>query len=185
MAGLARLQEEKLATHRRAFHDRAPLTSSSFSTPPPPTPPLLPSPTKPAKSPPPHVRRLSPEEMTMQREKELCFNYDEKFTRGHKCSSWFFLLIVDLEDDGEPSDDNPNTEATSSTQLTLDPPQDQISFYALSGHLDPETCTYWVGFRTTPSSYSSMAGACTIFCRSVLSIPWALVLSPHTLSGSW
>lgn len=75
----------------------------------------------------------------MQREKELCFNYDEKFTRGHKCSSWFFLLIADPEDDGEPSDDNPNTEATSSTQLTLDPPQDQISFYALSGHLAPET----------------------------------------------
>lgn len=75
----------------------------------------------------------------MCREKGLSFNCDEKFTRGHKCSSGIFLLIADPDDDSEPSSDNPNIDPNSSTPLKPDPTQAQISFYALSGHLSPKT----------------------------------------------
>jgi len=86
--GLARLQEEKLADQHRGAYDGPctcnPNPISTLLLPLPPTSPLLPSRAKP---PPPHVRRLSSEEITMRREKGLCFKCDEKFTRGHKCSS--------------------------------------------------------------------------------------------------
>ena len=110
--GLARLQEEKLADQcrgvSRGFRSRAQL-ALGFSLPPaplpPPIPPLLPSPAKP---PPLNVRRLSPEEITMRREKGLCFNCNKRFSRGHKCSSRFSLLFAAAEEEDEPSCTNPN-----------------------------------------------------------------------------
>lgn len=86
------------------------------------------------------LKRLSPKEVASRRERRLCFNYDEKFTRGHKCASRFFLLIAD--EDNDYGDENPKI--TPLPQMPKDspqtnPPQAQISFYALSGHLDLET----------------------------------------------
>lgn len=100
MATLPRLQEEKFSDNRHAFRDKNishvssvphyPLVPNSN-----PLSSLLPSPPK--KSPLP-FKRLSPEERAVHREKGICFNYDEKFSHGHKCSSKLFLLIADEED---------------------------------------------------------------------------------------
>lgn len=60
--------------------------------------PLLPSPTK---TPPLPVRRLTPEELASRCERGLCFYYDEKFMRGHRCASRFFLLVVDEEHEND------------------------------------------------------------------------------------
>jgi len=70
----------------------------------------------------------------MRREKGLCFQCDEKYSRGHKCSSSLFLLIMEDSDEVlEPHD----------PQLTLpeivpEPPPAQLSFNALSGHVVPK-----------------------------------------------
>lgn len=96
--GLARLQEEKFVDHYRSFCSRTlPSPSSTISscpssissTPPP----LLLTPLKPPSSLP--VKRLSPEELASRRECGLCFKFNEKFHRGHKCASKAFLLIMD------------------------------------------------------------------------------------------
>jgi len=39
--------------------------------------------------------------MLARREKELYYNYDEKFHPDHKCKAFFFLLVAK-----EPEDDN-------------------------------------------------------------------------------
>lgn len=136
VAGLARLQEEKLADQRRSthggLHERAPtlfplyyhrhLRVLRYY------PPLLNC-----------RRRLSPKEITMRREKGLCFNCDKKFTRGHKCSSHIFLLIEDPEEERENLGAIPNIDSSVPDPPMQDPTQAQISFYALSGHLAPET----------------------------------------------
>ena len=41
---------------------------------------------------------LSPAELPLRREKGLCFNCDEKFSRGHKCTPSLFLFVTDDED---------------------------------------------------------------------------------------
>lgn len=93
-ATLARLHEEKLADHRRPFRGR--FTSAPPSLLPTTLPPTLLPP--PAKPPPLPLKRISPEEMAIHREKGLCFNCNEKFSRGHRCSSKFFLFIAETED---------------------------------------------------------------------------------------
>lgn len=75
--------------------------------------------------------------MANRREKGLCFNCDEKFTRGHRCSSKFFLLIADEE--AAENVNNPTQEPLPHSENISDQPQAQISFYALPGHLAPKT----------------------------------------------
>lgn len=78
--------------------------------------------------------------MANRRERGLCFDYDEMFTRGHRCAPRFFLLIADeekLEDSANPNLITPDPTPEDPTQP--DPPEAQISFYALSGHSAPET----------------------------------------------
>ena len=41
------------------------------------------------------LRRLTSAEMADRREKGLCFNCDEKFSRGHHCQRLFYLEVVD------------------------------------------------------------------------------------------
>ena len=60
-----------------------------------PLPPLLSSPPRPL---PPPVKRLTPEELTSRREHGLCFNYNEKYQRGHHCTSRVLLLIAKEDD---------------------------------------------------------------------------------------
>ncbi|KAJ4749170.1 Sulfite exporter TauE/SafE family protein [Rhynchospora pubera] len=49
------------------------------------------------------LRRLTPTEMAERRQKGLCFNCDELYTRGHKCKRLFWLEIMDEDEQGESS----------------------------------------------------------------------------------
>lgn len=73
----------------------------------------------------------------MHGEKGLCFNCDEKFTRGHCCSSKLFLFIAD-EDELDPND-LPHEEFVQEATDQDDKSPAQISFHAICGHLAPET----------------------------------------------
>ncbi|RZB42389.1 putative disease resistance RPP13-like protein 1 [Glycine soja] len=131
VASLARLQEEKLLDARPPPLPRPPPPSPSphltqpspLRTITPPLSPLLPSPARP---PPPAVRRLTQEEIASRRERGLCFNCDERYHRGHCCTSRAFLLISEEEDPNSP----------------LDPYPAQISFNSLAGNVAPETLRF-------------------------------------------
>ncbi|XP_028237026.1 uncharacterized protein LOC114416364 [Glycine soja] len=180
-AGLARLQEEKFSEMRQHPRPRpsplpqfqrspsvfpsfpqvnttAPVSSPPLSpilkTPSSPLsstlPPLLPPP--PPRPPPQTWKRLSPEEIASRRERGLCFNCEEKFHRGHRCSSRFFLLITDEEDpplSHIPNFDPPITLTHDPVPIQpTDPPESppsysaQISLNSLAGHVAPETIRF-------------------------------------------
>ena len=71
-------------------------------------PPIPPAP----RSPP--IRHLSETEMQARREKGICYNFDEKFTRGHRCTEkkLYLLDVYSLlapkicEDVQDPIDDH-------------------------------------------------------------------------------
>lgn len=115
-------QEEKLANQHRSasggLRSRTSPTMGHFLPPSPPTSPLLPSLAKP---PPPNVRHLTPKEMTVHQKNGLCFNCDEKFTRGHKCSSRLFLLIANSEEEEDTPAAIPNISPNISDSLVPDP----------------------------------------------------------------
>lgn len=103
--GFARLHKEKLQdhsqTHRLPPSQRWAPTSvsrtfspSPISTSPKPFPPLLPAP--PPKT---QYKQLTEAEMAEKRDKGLCFNCDQKFSRNHRCPARYLLLIAD-EGDG-------------------------------------------------------------------------------------
>lgn len=132
VAALARLQEEKLHEARKSARNKGilPTPVASYNR--------FPNNPKP---PVPYFKRLTPTEMSLRREKGLCFNCDEKFSPGHKGASNFFVLI--MEED-EPQETNTILNPCES-ELLIEPEPDptlnqaQISFHALSGHLAPET----------------------------------------------
>ena len=136
---LARLHEEKLANSYLFFQCHS--VTSALSVPPPslllppiPTSALLPTP-QPSPSIP--FKKLSPEELALRREKGLCFNCDENFSRGHCCSSKMFLSITD-------EDDNPTYELIPPDELgdtgePVGPLSGQISLHTIAGHIAPET----------------------------------------------
>ncbi|WVY91366.1 hypothetical protein V8G54_036880 [Vigna mungo] len=81
-----------------------PPLSPSPSTPPKPLLPLLPTPTN--KLP---IKRLTEAEIQARRDKNLYFNYDERYTRGHRCKPQFLLLTTfdsENQDDCLLSDDS-------------------------------------------------------------------------------
>ncbi|GAU29612.1 hypothetical protein TSUD_164620 [Trifolium subterraneum] len=131
---LAKLQEDKIEDRRRLFktkHQPSTIinnTSHSSSNIP-----LLPTPKSPNKV---NFRKLSSEEMPDRRQKGLCYNCDETFTRQHKCKGRFFLLIADNDTDLEDPPTPPSTIDTSpptSPPAIIDPSEAQISFHAMSG----------------------------------------------------
>ena len=87
----AHLHEEKLMDACRPPPYHPPTTTATTVTTqspsPNPTPPLLPTPQRTTTTSIP-FKRLTPEELAVRRKKGLCFHCDEKFSRGHKCSSW-------------------------------------------------------------------------------------------------
>ncbi|MCI23468.1 hypothetical protein A2U01_0044648, partial [Trifolium medium] len=110
-AGLARLQEEKiqdllrLAKPRNTAPWSNPSSSSPRSNPQPTTAPLLSTPANR-----PRYRPLSLAEMTERREKGLCFNCDERFSRAHRCKARFLLFIADEDEELaglDPGDTDP------------------------------------------------------------------------------
>ena len=97
---------------------------------------LLPPPVKSSNTIP--FKRLSPTELAMRREKGLCFNCDEKYTRGHKCTSSLFLFVT--EDDEHLQDaESPPGLPPLSLPVSQEVSPAQISLHALSGQGAPET----------------------------------------------
>ena len=137
-----RLHEEKLLDSRRQA-SKSPSsptpgtsitrTSSSLISPPTDSS-LLPPPSRPRNSSIP-FKRLTPSELALRREQGLCFNCDEKYSRGHKCASSLFLFVTEDDDDNRESDPGPS-QLPSALQESVPA---QISLHALSGHGAPET----------------------------------------------
>lgn len=104
---------------------RPPATSNNS------TPPLLPTP-----PPKPRFRQLSETELADRREKGLCFNCDERFSRTHRCKGRLLLLIEE-----EDSDIQLNNEDVA--ELSWEPPDSssqpepaqlaQLGLHAMSG----------------------------------------------------
>ena len=68
----------------------------------------------------PQPTRLTPQQLEERKSKGLCFNYDSKYSKGHKCGEKK-LFYIDCEEEEEqeeePSQDE-NIEAISSEELT-------------------------------------------------------------------
>jgi hypothetical protein len=68
----------------------------------------------------PQPTRLTPQQLEERKEKGLCFNCDNKYSKGHKCGEKK-LFYIDCEEEEEqeqePSQDE-NVEAISSEELT-------------------------------------------------------------------
>nr|KYP36817.1 Transposon Ty3-I Gag-Pol polyprotein [Cajanus cajan] len=124
--GLAKLFEAK-------FRDSKPKTSKPYLTTPSTnspthiTPPTSISPTPVV----PPIKRLTSAQMQERRALGLCYNCDDKFIPGHKCSTPRFLLLI--EDDPDLTTTTPSpTDPTSS-------PLFHLSFQALTGHPSPQS----------------------------------------------
>jgi hypothetical protein len=48
------------------------------------------------------LRRLTAAEMAERREKGLCFNCDEIFSRGHRCQRLFYMEVIDDAEEKDP-----------------------------------------------------------------------------------
>jgi len=97
---------------------------------------LLPSPAKPPPTTIP-FKRLSPIELAIRREKGLCFNCDEKYSHGHKCTPSLFLFVTEEDECLQDLESIPVSPTSLTTTQEISPAQ--ISLYALSDQGAPET----------------------------------------------
>jgi hypothetical protein len=86
----------------------------------------------------PQTTRLAPQQLEERKEKGLCFNWDNKYSKGHKCGEKKLFCIdcekeEEQEQEQEPSQDE-NVEEISSEVLTP-----TISCNALAGINIPQT----------------------------------------------
>ncbi|GAV69021.1 RVP_2 domain-containing protein [Cephalotus follicularis] len=81
------------------------------------------------------VRRMSPAELRIRREKWLCYNCEEKFHPGHKCKPQFSLLIGEDEMENSLVYDQQDIPELSDTQEYPDTTEPEINMNALSGQL--------------------------------------------------
>ncbi|KAJ1388306.1 hypothetical protein SESBI_39217 [Sesbania bispinosa] len=139
---LAKLYEEKYTSKPKPYHPiyfpKPPTTTSNFpmsqthkSTN---FPPLLPTPhphpgqniPKPS-----NLKRMSPVEMQLQREKGLCYTCDEKFSPSHKFPNKQYLLLqVEASDNEEPEPDPPDHIGQSECHRIQ---EHHLSYNALNG----------------------------------------------------
>lgn len=85
-----------------------------------------------AKNLPQGIKRLSWEELQKRREKGLCFNCDERFTPGHKCSTRQAFLV-------EPASSDEDNELEATTEAD----KAEIYVHAMIGVKGPRTI--WLG----------------------------------------
>ena len=115
---LARMKDEQIARQRKlirpTFSNRTATTSPIVNKNSPATP----------------FKKLTWEEMQRRRAQGLCFNCNEKFTAGHRCTK-AQLLILEAEDEYEET-----LEAAPIEEASYDP---KITFYALTGWTAPQT----------------------------------------------
>lgn len=60
---------------------------------------------------PPYCRRLSPAEMSDRREKGLCYNCDEVYSRGHRCQRLFHLEVLSEGEEDDSLEEEPTLSA--------------------------------------------------------------------------
>jgi hypothetical protein len=137
-AGLARLQEDKIQDQLKASRSKPfnnPSRPSLNSVPIRSAPGLLPAP--PSR---PKFRHLSDPEMAERREKGLCFNCDQKWSRQHRCGGRAFLMIAD-----EGGDEVDQSQLESAVDIGThqdeggDSQQAQLSLHALAGSQATDT----------------------------------------------
>ncbi|GAB2288305.1 hypothetical protein Dimus_037987 [Dionaea muscipula] len=133
VVGLAKLHEAKISSQKKLFFNAEPRCFSSAIT----AQQVMTSQVQtPATLPP--VKRLTPEEMQLRRDKGLCFNCDEKFVPGHRCKR---LFLIDLIEDKASSDEDED-EIGEADQYT---PIPEISLHAMTG---THACTWNVDTKS-------------------------------------
>lgn len=134
--GLAKLIEAKLKDtkpkHFRPTYPTTSQTSHSNTTKFPTTPPN-PNPSPLA------IKKLNPSQMQERRAQGLCYNCDEKYIPGHKCSTPKFLLFMTEDDDC--CDDNSLPEPANN-DTDPDPLHFQLSSQAMIGHTSPRVLKF-------------------------------------------
>ena len=139
---LAKLYEEKYVVKPRSYPSQPwpkthnhpnslPISQSIKSTS---LPPLLPSPNQsyPTNNlKPTNVKKMTPAEMHIRREKGLCYTCDERFTLNHRCpNKQYLLLYMDDDDLNELQPDPPDSSAPTDIENSLD---HHLSYNALKG----------------------------------------------------
>ena len=94
-------------------------------------PPLLPKPTSTHPSKNFTVKKMSPAEMQLRREKGLCFTCDEKFTPSHRCPNKQYLWLQ-LEEEHDVTD-QPNSSVEDAVDEIPPVCEPHLSFNALKG----------------------------------------------------
>ncbi|XP_058767801.1 uncharacterized protein LOC131641513 [Vicia villosa] len=145
--GLAKLIESKILEAKPKF----PKTfSNTFNRPSQVQPSFSPYPTNPKPvplNPPPRlpIKRLSSAQIQERRAQGLCFNCDEKFIPGHRCSVGKFLLLLVDDDDSEslPTMEPIQDQTLDSAQvINSDETYFQLSPQAVNGHFSPKTLKF-------------------------------------------
>jgi len=80
-----------------------------------------------------HTKKLTWEEMEEHQKKGLCYNYDEKFVHGHRCTQQkLYLLDVDA-----PSEEEYESAPKETTEEVPDEEAPFISYNALFRIMTP------------------------------------------------
>ncbi|XP_061361231.1 uncharacterized protein LOC133305112 [Gastrolobium bilobum] len=136
---LAKVFEDHFAdTHstakpNRPWHSRPSFSQSSHSnTNPNQIVPFSKTPSQPPSLP---IKRLSPEEMQTKREKNLCYNCDERYVFGHKCKGKAALLFFEGTDEDNPTLDLDVSaqDHSESSNIPVTESFSKISLHALFG----------------------------------------------------
>ncbi|KAH6770320.1 hypothetical protein C2S52_015123 [Perilla frutescens var. hirtella] len=89
------------------------------------------------------IRRLSVAEIHERRSKGLCYNYDEKFDRGHQCKERFLVLIGDYEDEDEGMEGALEAKGGDDVIIT----RDVSCLNSLDGQGSPRSLRLWGQLR--------------------------------------
>lgn len=95
------------------------------------------------------IKRLSPVEMWERREKDLCYNCDEKYSPGHKCKTHKIFLLDAQSSPGmaEPISDEPEVHSMA---LPDSDPNPTLSINAIQGTTSPQTRKVFGVFHHQP-----------------------------------
>ncbi|XP_058783964.1 uncharacterized protein LOC131658715 [Vicia villosa] len=87
------------------------------------------------------IKKLSQAQIQERRAQGLCFNCDEKFIPGHKCSTGRFLILL-CEEEYAESDQSSHEQPEPDTHTDLEDTYFQLSTQALTGHFSPQTLKF-------------------------------------------
>jgi len=189
---LAKLYEEKytpMVQQRSTNYNQRYTSLSSTSTnlnpskttPKQSSPPLLPTPsTPPIRNS--NVKKITPAEMQLRREKGLCYFCDEKFTFNHRCPNRQLLMLQNEEDDSE-SDNTIETvnsiTCTNSGDGLVDNPH--LSLNAMKGGLGVGTIRFIAHINTLPVKVLVDGGSSDNFLQPRIAKFLKLAIKPAPL----